>query len=213
MKRTQLNFGIDAAAFVGFMLLLATGLLLEYQLPAGSGGLQGRGSGRGTGEQQIALLWGWTRHDWGQIHYWIAVVCMAVLALHLVLHWKWILAVVKGAHDDASGYRCAVGLASLIGVVLLCAMPLVVSTQQVSRHELAGEQGSAETDASLDEHTVRGSMTVSEVAVALDRPVDKLLKDLGLPASTEPSDRMGQVLRRNGREMSDVHRLHGTAER
>jgi hypothetical protein len=92
-------------------------------------------------------------------------------------------------------------------------MPLVVNTQQVSRLELAGEQDSAETDASLDEQTVRGSMTVSEVAEALDRPVDQLLKDLGLPASTKPSDRMGQVLRRNGREMSDVHRLHGTAER
>jgi len=44
MKRTHLNALIDGLAFVAFLFVLSTGLLLEYQLPVGSGGLQSYGS-------------------------------------------------------------------------------------------------------------------------------------------------------------------------
>ena len=70
MKRTRLNFVIDAAAFAVFLFLVSTGMLLRYQLPPGSGGLHGRGVGYGESQQPVLLLWGWTRHQWGEIHYW-----------------------------------------------------------------------------------------------------------------------------------------------
>ena len=132
MKRTQLNFAIDAAAFAAFLFLLSTGLLLQYQLAAGSGGLQGRGSGHGAANRDVALLWGWTRHDWGQLHYWIAGVLIAILSAHLLLHWKWIGCMVQGAHSDASGLRFGVGAISLVGLVLLAMAPFVARTEHVT---------------------------------------------------------------------------------
>jgi hypothetical protein len=208
MKRTQLNFAIDAATFVAFLLLLSTGLLLQYQLPVGSGGLEGRGAGHGAGDREISLLWGWTRHEWGHIHYWIAGVLVAVLATHLILHWKWIVCVVKGTHNDVSGHRFGVGIASLLGLILLAAIPLLSSTEQTTRRALLQHRDSTATAAEAEQTTaLRGSMTVEEVAKAMHLSTSELLAKLGLPDDTEPGDRIGQSLRRNGMQVSDLHRL------
>ncbi len=136
MKRPQLNFVIDAAAFVAFLSLLSTGLLLRYQLPPGSGGLAGRGTGRGESSRSITLLWGWTRHDWGEFHFWIAVALIAVLAVHLFLHWKWIVCVVRGTHNQASGWRFGLGLSALVALLILAAMPLIATTERATRQQL-----------------------------------------------------------------------------
>ena len=45
MNRTTLNFVVDTAAFVGFVLLTTTGVLMHY-LPPGSG--------------HHTTIWGWT---------------------------------------------------------------------------------------------------------------------------------------------------------
>ena len=72
MKRANLNFLVDAVALIAFVLLAATGVLVRYVLPPGSG--------------HFSALWGMDRHQWGQVHFWIAVVLMASLGLHLFLH-------------------------------------------------------------------------------------------------------------------------------
>jgi hypothetical protein len=136
MKRVQLNAVIDAVAFVVFMVLASTGLVLRYQLPPGSGDALGRGMGRGSLRQPVELLWGYTRHEWGDYHYWIAVGLLAVLSVHLFLHWRWIVCVVRGQKPDSSGWRLALGLAAFVMVTLAVALPLYVSTDTVTRHEL-----------------------------------------------------------------------------
>jgi len=203
VKRTQWNFVIDAAAFVAFLLLFSTGLLLRYQLPPGSGRLQGAGTGHGAAERPVTVLWRWTRHEWGEVHFWIAGALVAILAVHLILHWKWIVCMVQGTRSDASGLRFAIGLASLVGLLLLAAAPLFAPTQSVQRGELQ-QQGSppeAQADWTAD---LRGSMTVREVAEAGGMTVDELLRLLKLPADTSPSERFGRLLRRHGLQMHDL---------
>lgn len=207
MKRAQLNFAIDAAGFAAFLFLLSTGLLLRYQLPPGSGRLHAVGSGRGAAERPIMLLWGWTRHEWGQIHYWIAGVLIAILAVHLVLHWKWIISVLRGTHSDASGLRFGLGLTSLIALVLLSAAPLLAPTQSVTRGDLQQQQSElGPTDDIGSTQGIRGSMTVREVAETAGIPVAELLGRLNLSADVSPSERIGRLLRQNGLQMSDLRR-------
>jgi len=208
MKRAQLNFVIDAAAFAAFLFLLSTGLLLRYQLPPGSGGLHAAGSGRGASERLVTLLWGWTRHEWGQIHYWIAGVLIAILAFHLLLHWKWIVCVVRGAHSDASGLRFGLGVASLIALVLLSAAPLLAPTQSVTRGNLQQQQSELGPTDDIDSaQDIRGSMTVLEVAEAAGIPVAELLGRLNLSAEASPNERIGRLLRQHGLQMSDLRRV------
>ena len=45
MSRTALNAIVDAVAYAGLVVLATTGLMLRWQMPPGSGGLHGMGSG------------------------------------------------------------------------------------------------------------------------------------------------------------------------
>jgi len=83
MTRTAFNFLIDTLLLVLIVSLAATGLLLRYVLPPGS---------RGGSDLS---LWGWTRHEWGDLHFWIALALAALLVLHVALHWSWVCATVE----------------------------------------------------------------------------------------------------------------------
>ena len=94
MKRTTLNLIIDAIGFVGFVFLTATGVLVRYVLPPGSG--------------HHTTLWGLDRHDWGGLHFWIAVGFFVVLALHLLFHWRWIVCMTKKLLLESTTQRVSI---------------------------------------------------------------------------------------------------------
>jgi hypothetical protein len=37
------------------------------------------------------MFWGWSRSDWLDLHFYLAVAIIANISLHLVLHWDWIV--------------------------------------------------------------------------------------------------------------------------
>jgi hypothetical protein len=207
MKRTQLNFAIDTAAFAAFLFLLSTGLLLRYQLPAGSGGMHGVGAGRGAADRPITILWGFTRHDWGAIHYWIAGSLIAILAIHLILHWKWIICVVRGTRPDSSGLRFGVGLAALVALVLIAAAPILAPIERISRGDLQRENPALESITLGPIAEIRGSMTLAEVAEAANLSVAQVLEELDLPSDVSPDERIGRLLRRYRLQMNDLRKI------
>lgn len=73
-KHTQ-NVVIDLMSFIFLMVLLLTGLLIHYVLLPGSHG---------------SSFLGLTRHEWGDIHFWVALLFVAVILYHLLLHLTWI---------------------------------------------------------------------------------------------------------------------------
>jgi hypothetical protein len=154
MKRPHLNALIDALAMLAFMILASTGFVLRYQLPPGSGEIEGRGMGRGAMQRSIDLLWGWTRHEWGDFHYWIALGLLVVLSVHLFLHWKWIVCMVRGTKSEASGWRFGIGLFAFALVTLVVALPLATETSSSTRQQLQqqrlNENGSRPTGATSD---------------------------------------------------------------
>ncbi len=90
MKRTTLNFFVDLLSFVDLLLLAGTGAILRWVLPPGSGG-HGYGFRGGRGAlvetRDLASL---RRHDWGDIHFVLAVLLLFLMLVHLYLHWPWI---------------------------------------------------------------------------------------------------------------------------
>lgn len=222
MNRTALNAIVDAVAYAGIIVLATTGLMLRYQMPPGSGGLHGMGSGAGAGSRPVRVVWGLSRHEWGGIHYWVALVLLGVLAVHLALHWKWIVCVLRGKpHSDVSGGRFALGIAGLVLVALLAAAPLMTPAQTSPRSELLGsppgveqgEIGDSETgDGSSDAETIRGFMTLNEVALQSGVPLSDILERLDLPRDAAPSEQVGRLLRAHGLDMSDLRRAIGQDE-
>lgn len=122
MKRGTLISLIDVVAFIAFLFLTSSGILLRYLLLPGSG--------------RWSEVWGMTRHQWGEVHFWIAIAFFAVLALHLLQHWRFILGLFRGHLKEALQLRVALGLLGLVAVILLAFAPLISQVQvDESRNE------------------------------------------------------------------------------
>ncbi len=79
-----LLFWVDLLSLVSLFGLLGTGSILEWILPHG-------GQGGRHGQRARDALWlGISRHDWGEIHFWISVAFTSLILLHLLLHFGWI---------------------------------------------------------------------------------------------------------------------------
>jgi len=91
MKRMTANFIVDIIGLLNLLALACTGFILKYVLPHGSGGGQGYGyrGGRGPAEE-VRTLWSMTRREWGDVHFYLAALFIALMLVHLVLHWSWI---------------------------------------------------------------------------------------------------------------------------
>jgi len=80
----------------GIMLLLAlfqaiSGFVLWLVLPGGGRGYMG-GKGGGLATESTFL---WSRHTWMDLHDWVAVALVVLVALHLILHLRWIVYMTK----------------------------------------------------------------------------------------------------------------------
>lgn len=149
MKRPQVNAWVDAAAFVAFALLVGTGLLLEFRLPPGSGDLHAWSGGRRAAAREVLTVWDLTRHQWGTIHFWIAAALMTLLAVHLALHWKWIVCTVSGKAGQWKSPRLALGALALLLTLLAAAAPFFSRVNKATRAEINGARADIAGDAVL----------------------------------------------------------------
>ncbi len=115
MKRSTLISLIDVVAFIGFLFLTSSGILMRYMLPPGSG--------------RWSEVWGMTRHQWGEVHFWISVFFFAVLALHLVQHWRFVLGLFRGHLKEFLQLRVVLSLVGLVAVIMLALAPLASPVQ------------------------------------------------------------------------------------
>lgn len=112
MNRTNQNFIVDLISFVLFTFLGVTGLLIHYILPAGSG--------------HFKEVLGLNRHQWGDIHFTIAIAFLLVLATHVVLHWNWVVCVIKGRVKENIKWRVA-AVITLLTVLLTLTLMILLS--------------------------------------------------------------------------------------
>ena len=90
MRRTTPNAIVDTGEFFAFLLAAITGIVIWLYLPLPDGGeFRRQGAGLGAGFGQQALL-GITRHTWADVHTYLGLFFIALVVLHLVLHWSYI---------------------------------------------------------------------------------------------------------------------------
>lgn len=122
MRKPELNFIVDTIAFFLFLSLISTGLLIYLVIPPASG----------------LSVWGMGRHDWGEIHFWIALTFLLFMAVHFILHWTWIKTKVQGKSTNAqiSKTRSIIAIAVILFVLFLLLTPFLspVEKNQGEQH-------------------------------------------------------------------------------
>lgn len=73
-------------AILGFTEAVS-GFILWFGFPSGGG--------RGLGGGGQLAFWGISKHTWIDIHSWVAIALIVLVIVHVILHWKWIVRMVK----------------------------------------------------------------------------------------------------------------------
>ena len=220
MSRTTLNFWVNFLSFLVLLGLVVTGGLIHYVLPAGTG--------------RAYALFGLGRHDYGQIHFYFAVGALAILTVHVWLHWRWVCSVVGKAFQNAQPARTT---RTLWGILLVALLALGlglglwwVSGRVTTRGEADGRDesegyGRNQRRMSATEDTQRassvnksaedcpaglsitGQTTLREAATICGISVQRLADQLKISKIANPEEKLGPLKRQYGFDIHDVRRL------
>lgn len=140
-QRNTVNFVVDVLTLFVALGLVATGLMMKYIMPPGSG-------------RHGLLLWGWNRHEWGDVHFWLSVSAIALVVIHLFLHWQWVCTTIgrmftgPGHGAPTRGRRIFGGVAAVVlcvgvvgGFMMLASMNVTRSAAAAAEHEAADGGG------------------------------------------------------------------------
>jgi hypothetical protein len=225
MRRSTLNFVIDAASLLVMVGMVATGLVVRFVLPLGTGGRHSRGPGK--------ALWGMGRHDWGDVHFWLAVATGLVLLVHVALHWAWVCGTVQrlvrprspamsADRTSGSAYGIALLLALLVGVagfLWIAERNVVTEASGRSPDTLRGEDAGSrvknagtpdDSPGDADEDGAGGgwgARTLAEIEAYDGVPAAVIRRELGLPEDVPADERLGRLRGRYDFRMSDVRRI------
>jgi hypothetical protein len=93
---------IDLALYLVACVTAGTGLLLAYRLSHGAG----------KASRVVFFVYG--RHEWGDIHTWLAYFAIFLAVVHLALNWQWLVKVAASKHN----WRLAAGILSGLLIVI-----------------------------------------------------------------------------------------------
>lgn len=118
IARQRLNFIIDALMLMLLCAIALPGLLVKFVL------LPGREAwARYDGKVQL-LLWGMERHEWGSLHLLLGGAFIAVLVVHIALHWN-VLAGMQRGMIRSRGGRLVIGWLFIIACLIMLLFPLI----------------------------------------------------------------------------------------
>ncbi len=72
-----------------FIFEILSGLIIWFILPIGVENYYSMVNSIGR------TFWGLQRNIWIDIHVWLAAIIISLLIIHLIMHWKWIMSVIK----------------------------------------------------------------------------------------------------------------------
>ncbi|MBN1342945.1 MAG: DUF4405 domain-containing protein [Phycisphaerae bacterium] len=231
MKRNTLNFAVDLASLLVMWALVATGLLMKYVMPPGTG--------------HWLALGGMNRHGWGDVHFWLAVAACALMFLHVFLHWQWVVGTTRRllAPSGPSGHlpslaRRALSGAGLLAVLLVGTVGLLAaadsmvvqlepSEAEIDHHHhhpqlppnrervvVASQPGQAQDRNPAGKapekdphHRIRCGTTLGQAAAIKELPIDELRRRLRIPSSVPESETVADAGAKHGFTVHDVRAL------
>ncbi len=111
--KSKVNFIIDAIMMLLFTAIAGISFLIKYVLVPGSVRWEKYG-------RNVELSWlGMDRHEWGSIHFYIGLVLIALLILHIILHWRLILSMFEHIVSTRSARLLSGSIFVILCVIML----------------------------------------------------------------------------------------------
>jgi hypothetical protein len=187
------------------------------------------------------LLWGFGRHDWGAIHFWLSIALGVLIVLHIVLHWSWVCATTRRHLPSFAQWPSSTskivqnsyciglfGAATLLtfAFVWYCQASVVAGPGHGGGRGYGRQNTIARPWQDADEtkavytsnvqpngYHIRGSMTLQEVANVAAMSVDETKRVLGIAEDIPAWEQIGRQARTRGLSMADVRRMLLTNQR
>jgi hypothetical protein len=117
MNRNFLNLLVECIALIAFSLMAASGMVLQWILVPGAGRIEMLGQGRR--HQNIDVFLGYSRHEWGEFHWWCGLIFLVLMVVHVGLHWRWIVAVAWGSSARPQPLSRRIGVIVSLAIVVI----------------------------------------------------------------------------------------------
>ena len=210
--------------FICMMLVVSIGFLIKFTL------IPGREAREIYGRNVDLFLFGMDRHQWGTIHLYIGFTLLGLLVLHILLHWKMIVALYRQLIPSPK-IRKRVCWIFVVVSIFLMVFPFLVNPKVVDRGSGKGYHGGSkiykgQTQSPIkktedkpqskhhDNHTlsgiaieVKGYMTLNEIAQKYNVPVDIIINKLGIPKSALKVQKLGKLRKIYNFKMQDIDRI------
>jgi len=120
--KTKVNLVIDAIMLIVLMIMAGLGFLIKFVL------LPGYKINELYDQNTDLFFLGLDRHEWGTIHLYFAIAFLSLLLLHIILHWKTIVAIFR---QLVPVKPARVVIASFVGILalFLAIAPLYVNPE------------------------------------------------------------------------------------
>ena len=126
MTKAKLNLIIDVLLLLCLASIAGIGLLIKYVL------VPGYQRWEIYGRNVSLFLWKLDRHQWGTIHFIIGLIFLALLVLHIVLHWQMIVGIYRRLIPNSFA-RWVVAWILLVATIILCAFPYLVKPEVIEQ--------------------------------------------------------------------------------
>lgn len=214
MRKSTISLIIDTCTLLIFAGLAGTGILIKYRLPPGSGG-GGIDKGHGAIGGTPLYVWDLSRHQWGSIHFILALVLLALIAIHIIDHWQWIRVTAKGHGTPSGGFRKAFMIVAAAISLALIVMPFLLTPKKRIAMSPASASPTADTmqikgplpEGKSDEaELIYGALTIDELAQRTNLSVNQIQALLGVKDSLRGDEKLGRLLRSEGISMQEARR-------
>ena len=119
-----LNLIIDSILLLLLLLMAGVGFLMKYTL------LSGEDRMAFIGKSTDLEFLGMTRHEWGDIHLIISLIFLALLLLHIILHWTCIECFFRKKIPNRP-VRVTLTVTAIIFILLTLLGPFFIKPRQV----------------------------------------------------------------------------------
>ena len=159
MSRTDWKYLIDTLLFVCFLGIVLIGLLLGLVIPKGPA----------VAESSKYFL-GLHRHQWGNIHFYLALTFISLVIIHLILSWSWIKG--KASQLFKRTWPWALVTTVVIGLLVVVAFWRLYPRSYASYENYGQGKGRRGVVSSSDEYLP--SPQVEKKSEEIDSPAKKI---------------------------------------